>query len=138
MSLPTTPPTQPVPAPSTPEPSRVMPSIASPPSPAAGPLPALEIPVRHCGREVRPTTRYGEDYVRTDEQGDTGDFNDIFSDTVENMALLPGKLATFRQAMISPEAAQWTKAMEYEIEQLRRNGTWELVNLPPDRKAVKS
>jgi len=40
--------------------------------------------------------------------------------------------------MGSDSAADWTKACEYEIDALSKNKTWELVDLPSGRKAVKS
>ena len=44
----------------------------------------------------------------------------------------------FSEAMRSAEADRWTDACQYEIDALARNGTWELMDLPPSRKAVKS
>jgi hypothetical protein len=35
-------------------------------------------------------------------------------------------------------AAEWAAACDYEIDALSKSGTWELVDLPPGRKAVKS
>src|SRR5579863_5259083 len=40
--------------------------------------------------------------------------------------------------MRSDNAAEWTDTCQYEINALSKNKTWELVDLPPDRKAVKS
>jgi len=42
------------------------------------------------------------------------------------------------EAMGSDSTADWTKACEYEIDALSKNKTWELVDLPSGRKAVKS
>ena len=44
--------------------------------------------------------------------------------------------ATYAEAMSSPEAEDWKEACQYEIDALTKNETWDLVDLPPGRKAV--
>ena len=46
--------------------------------------------------------------------------------------------ASYAEAMRSENADAWTKACQYEIDALSKNNTWDLVDLPPGRKAVKS
>ena len=46
--------------------------------------------------------------------------------------------ASYSEAMRSADADQWKEACQYEMDALARNGTWELMDLPPSRKAVKS
>ena len=46
--------------------------------------------------------------------------------------------ASFAEAMRSAEAAEWEAACQYEIDALAKNETWDLVDLPPGRRAVKS
>jgi hypothetical protein len=46
--------------------------------------------------------------------------------------------ASYSEAMRSADADQWSEACQYEIDTLAKNGTWELVDLPPGREAVKS
>ena len=46
--------------------------------------------------------------------------------------------ASYAEAMGSDNTAEWTDACQYEIDALSKNKPWELVDLPPDRKAVKS
>ena len=46
--------------------------------------------------------------------------------------------ASYSEAMRSADADQWSDACQYEMDALAKNGTWELVDLPPARKAVKS
>ena len=46
--------------------------------------------------------------------------------------------AMYAEAMSSPEAEDWKEACQYEIDALTKNETWDLVDLPPGRKAVKS
>jgi transposase InsO family protein len=46
--------------------------------------------------------------------------------------------ATYREAMGAADAEEWTQACQYEMDALSKNDTWELVDLPPGRKAIKS
>jgi hypothetical protein len=46
--------------------------------------------------------------------------------------------ASYSEAMRSADADQWSEVCQYEIDALAKNGTWELVDLLPGRKAVKS
>ena len=45
---------------------------------------------------------------------------------------------SYRQALLCPDAAQWTKAAEEEIEAHLQNGTWELADLPAGCRAIGS
>jgi hypothetical protein len=45
---------------------------------------------------------------------------------------------TFREAMNSNLAGEWQEACQYEMDALAKNGTWDLVDLPLGRKAIKS
>ena len=45
---------------------------------------------------------------------------------------------TVKDGLSSPDKAKWMSAMEKEIESLRKNDVWELVDLPKGRKAVGS
>lgn len=42
---------------------------------------------------------------------------------------------TYKQALQHPRASEWKTAMEAELTKLRDNDTWELVQLPPGRRA---
>ena len=46
--------------------------------------------------------------------------------------------ATYKEAMGAANAEEWTEVCQYEMDALWKNDTWELVKLPPSRKAVKS
>jgi transposase InsO family protein len=46
--------------------------------------------------------------------------------------------ATYKEAMEADDAEEWGKACHYEMDALSKNDTWELVDLPPGRKAIKS
>lgn len=43
-----------------------------------------------------------------------------------------------KSALSSPEAADWKKAMDEEIQAHTENNTWQLAELPSDRKAIKA
>ncbi len=45
---------------------------------------------------------------------------------------------SYKEAMKAADAEEWAKACQYEMDALSKNDTWELVNLPPGRKAIKS
>ena len=58
------------------------------------------------------------------------------------MALLTTSLdiripTTYKQAIKSIEKDQWIQAMQAEINELEKQHTWNLVNLPPQREALK-
>ncbi|KAG8955677.1 hypothetical protein FRC04_007668 [Tulasnella sp. 424] len=44
----------------------------------------------------------------------------------------------WKEAMARPDAEKWLDAAEKEVEALRENGTWDLVELPKGRKAIGS
>jgi hypothetical protein len=46
--------------------------------------------------------------------------------------------ASFQEAMESDFADEWHDVCQYEMDALAKNGTWDLVDLPTGRKAVKS
>lgn len=43
---------------------------------------------------------------------------------------------TYKKAMTSDQREMWKEAMDREMESLKENDTWELVDLPPGRKAI--
>jgi Reverse transcriptase (RNA-dependent DNA polymerase) len=45
---------------------------------------------------------------------------------------------TYKQAVSSPQAKEWLQAMEEELQSIRDNRTWELTDLPANRKPVGS
>jgi hypothetical protein len=46
--------------------------------------------------------------------------------------------ASYKEAMGAADAEEWTATCNYEMNALSKSGTWELVDLPPSCKAVKS
>src|SRR5712672_41090 len=47
-------------------------------------------------------------------------------------------LASYTEAIKSVDAKQWNDTCQYEIDTLHKNDTWELVDLPPGQKSIKS
>ena len=47
-------------------------------------------------------------------------------------------LETFKEAMESPDNESWMQGMMEEMESLKRNDTWQLVDLPRDAQAISS
>lgn len=43
---------------------------------------------------------------------------------------------SYKEAVALPQSKEWQKAMQEEIDAIENNDTWELVSLPPGRKAV--
>ena len=50
--------------------------------------------------------------------------------------LLEDEPQSFKEAMSSPEAPYWKKAINDEVESILQNNTWELVDLPPGLKPL--
>ena len=45
---------------------------------------------------------------------------------------------TFREATTGPNSSNWMAAVNTEMSSLQRNGTWELVDLPPGKRTIGS
>jgi hypothetical protein len=62
--------------------------------------------------------------------------------TPSAIALLPARYCvepqTYRDALFCAQAPEWQDAMHHEYSSLMDNGTWELVDLPPDRVVVNN
>jgi len=55
-----------------------------------------------------------------------------------HLALIGTEPRSYREAMDGPDRTAWLQAMEKEMQNHHRNGTWELVPWPADRKVVSS
>jgi hypothetical protein len=78
-------------------------------------------------RQRRPPVRYGYD-----------EYADM---TVHHVAYRVCQITeptTMEEALTSDHAREWTEAADSEYESLLKNETWELVELPPDRKPIGS
>src|SRR5205807_6639816 len=118
--------------PQRPRPARVDTGI---PGPRFGPPPAPPSP-RRLRTNLRPNQRYaGPDNVaRVPSTRQTGRLGHA-----ELLAAAEYRdPLTFDEAMRSDYADQWREACEYEMNALAKNNTWVLVDLPDDRKPVRS
>ena len=87
----------------------------------------VESTVRTSGRIRNAPRRFGYD-----------EFADVVTvDHYANMCRVTEPLS-LKEAMESPNAKDWQEAADLEYESLLENETWDLVDLPKDRKAVGS
>ena len=56
----------------------------------------------------------------------------------EEMVQFPGEdePKTINEALLSPASDKWKNAMEEEMESMKVNNVWTLVDLPKNRKAI--
>jgi hypothetical protein len=61
-----------------------------------------------------------------------------YDDYVSSVALvfIDGEPSSFQEAIKVSKSAQWKKVMKEEMDALERNKTWDLIELPKDRKVV--
>ena len=84
------------------------------------PVPPEEVgpPLRRSSREHQPSTRYpSSDYILITDEGEPESFQDVQSCRDKDC---------------------WTKAMQEEINSLKKNDTYELVKLPKGKRALKN
>ena len=70
-----------------------------------------------------------------EEEGDEGEDHEDFALVVNSVGDMP---TSFKSAMESSDASKWKEACDSEFESLKKNKTWDLVPLPPGRKAITS
>ena len=129
---PVTPPIAPTPIqpPHAPDPERIIPR--RPVSRGRGQqarVPSLTLPSRSSSQAGRGQTSRYDDYIRSDQL----DNDDAFLGAV----LLPEEPSSYKEAMSFPASLKWEEAMKEEMDSLKHNGTWELMDLPAGRKAVR-
>ncbi|CCM06583.1 uncharacterized protein FIBRA_08861 [Fibroporia radiculosa] len=118
--------------------------VSRPPSPPPPihPLPPATPPVRRSGRAPKPNPRFfNPDNVASLTELDELYCEEIPDEVFLNAAGVPHEDVdplTLGQAMRSPNAGKWKKACEEELEAMRKNKTWELVNRPAGRNVVKN
>nr|GEW99289.1 putative retrotransposon Ty1-copia subclass protein [Tanacetum cinerariifolium] len=49
-----------------------------------------------------------------------------------------GEPANYKAALLDPESKKWLDAMNVEMQSMKDNGVWDLVDLPPNGKTVDS
>lgn len=76
--------------------------------------------------------------IRTSNRSTKGILPARYRETSSLVHNLPSEPRTYNEAINGPESVQWKAAIEEELDSLRTNGTWELTDLPADRKAIGS
>ena len=83
-----------------------------------------------------------EDDEEADEESEEGYGSDDPDDTFHSTAYANlssiTEPRTFKESQRYPESSQWKKACLEELEAHKRNGTWQVVQLPPGKKVVGS
>lgn len=91
---------------------------------------------RRSQRVPQANTRY-KGFVRSDDPDLDLDSIDLSALEPENFLMALAKLPqNYNQAMRSSDADKWLSAMQDEMASHEENGTWKLVPLPKDRKAL--
>ena len=94
------------------------------------------IPLRRSTRVIKPPgewwkVRQSTPVIASDSEDDEDeDANVVVSGEIEP--------ASYKEAMIGPQANKWKDAALEEYNWHLQNGTWELVELPPEMKAIGS
>ena len=64
------------------------------------------------------------------------DGNDLACNSTDYCCKVDGAPQTYAEAMSSPHATEWRKAMEEEMESLKENDTFDLTTLPVSKNPV--
>ena len=67
-------------------------------------------------------------------------YSELEDDDIDELALLgtnQNELRSYKEAIKSTDWPNWQTAMGIEMDQLKKQKTWDLVDLPPNRKALK-
>ncbi|KAJ3489457.1 hypothetical protein NLJ89_g11528 [Agrocybe chaxingu] len=134
---PTPPPSQPPsPSPSPPHSPAPSPPQSPSPPPAPAPPPAAPEP-RRSTRVSRPPGEWWKVTHKVHEPGD--DDGDDGYEEVQFAGLAAGAdPRTYKQAMKGDDRHLWQEATQDEYNALNGNETWEVVDLPPGKKAIGS
>ena len=84
--------------------------------------------LRRSTRERKPARAWREQLAAAEEELD---------EATAYAVSFPDEPSTYREAIRLDSQENWQRAMQEEIDSLKRHGTWKLVDLPPGRKAVK-
>ena len=97
--------------------------------------------LRRSNRQPKPNTGWGKYHPGATEEEIEEALHGTqppYDDAAAAVHAIIGEPQTFRQAMSSQEATSWRQACQKEYDGLVAQGTWELVDLPKGRKAIKS
>jgi hypothetical protein len=90
--------------------------------------------------EPRRTHGIRTDYCHlSDPYSDEKDVDNTLLSIEEVYAIIAGdELTSLKDAKNSPEWPEWERAMQEELDLLKKMGTWELVPKPPDAVPIKN
>ncbi|MCP4569438.1 MAG: hypothetical protein GY841_17825, partial [FCB group bacterium] len=94
-------------------------------------------------KNIRPLRAFGNERDRVIDQSRTGERSKVNAVQPEVKIIHENELNeqnpnNFNEAMKLNDSAKWKEAMDKEIKALEDNGTWEVVDLPPNSRAIFS
>ena len=98
--------------------------------PEGNPGVTLESNLRRSEQQKQPPIRYG-----VDEFADVGKENEVKCHTAYNVCQT-SEPQTINEALKDSHAKEWKAAANSEYDSLTENKTWELTELPQNRKAI--
>jgi hypothetical protein len=113
--------------------------------PFSQPKTITEPQIRKSARGMVPKKQWpvalATPHLNTDGQNDQTDCSKPKSNTSlmqDALNILYQEPGSYKEAMASPFADKWKEGMDSEIQSLRSNNTWTLVELPPSHSAIPS
>ncbi len=92
--------------------------------------------IRGENPEIVPIRQFG--YLASLDDAETDEFNTtLVSYALLSCETLISEPFTYSQAISGPNAKNWKEAIKSEYDSLMSNKTWEIVDIPQNRKAIK-
>ena len=103
--------------------------------------PTIPIAIRRTRREIRPPTEWWKvkhqtPAIESDSEGSEDEFDGDSAEFAGAAHDLDPK--SLKAALGRSDAEKWQEAVELEFDNHIRNGTWEIVDLPPGAKCINS
>ena len=103
--------------------------------------PTIPIAIRRTRREIRPPTEWWKvkhptPAIESDSDGSEDEFDGDSAEFAGAAHDLDPK--SLKAALRRSDAEKWQEAVELEFDNHVRNGTWEIVDLPPGAKCINS
>ena len=103
--------------------------------------PTIPIAIRRTRREIRPPTEWWKvkhqtPAIESDSEGSEDEFDGDSAEFAGAAHDLDPK--SLKAALRRSDAEKWQEAVELEFDNHIRNGTWEIVDLPPGAKCINS
>ncbi|GKB73967.1 retrotransposon protein, putative, ty1-copia subclass, partial [Tanacetum coccineum] len=116
------------------EPSTVTGLTHTPIAPAGNPHNIIMV---DCTRTLNATGATIKDYIRLN-YSEAPERYGFFVDAKEHELKDHGEPTNYRAALSDPESDKWLEAMNAEMQSMKDNKVWNLVDLPPNCKIVRS